>query len=691
VTFTEICARFERVKLVGDGRATARCSAHEDRVASLSLSTGDGGKVLLHCHAGCETLDIIERAGLELGDLFNTVASAVPLTPVLTSRSASSQTIYRYADLAGATVGEVVRGPGKRFRQRRPDGDGGWEWKASQTPVVYRWPELSAQPDDPIWVVEGEKDAERLASVGLRATTNAGGAGKWRAAHTSALYDLSPPAVFVIPDNDVPGHRHALAVVEACTSAGLVASVVRLPDSPDHGDVSDWVSAGHTVEDLQALALAASAAPADVVVPTDFEDATQTLTRLSDGCYELQWPDLGVRFQADHVRRGRDGDLKGELTVTTDLAGARTVADGVLVWTSTNFSSQRVRASVAKACQERSGAKLDWVGALEEFSIQVARSEAAGTVAIQPLSNYDLPPTEDAQDWIVHGIPLSRDLPTIIYGPGGSGKSLVALSICQQLAERGIKCLYIDWEFSGAEHRKRLGQLAGDDIPTDMLHYVRCSSPLVVEVSRLAAYVTRHTVQFCVFDSVAYAAGGRPEEAEHATAYMRAVSQIGVGSLHLAHSVKSEEHQESAGPFGSVFWANSARSLWMIKRAPSEGGDDNVVEVAMTHKKSNTGRLMVPIGLRLTFDSARTTIQNMDLASSTLAHTTLPLWQRMRALVAARPMTVEDIAVELDAQPKSVARAVQRMTIFRRGGDGRIWLSSQLSSASAPAEDEDRF
>ncbi len=688
MTFTEICERFERVKRVGDDRATARCSAHEDRVASLSLSTGDGGNVLLHCHAGCQTADIVEMAGLDLRDLFNEGAPLVAPTPVLTSRSATSQTVYTYRSLDGAVAGEVVRGPGKRFRQRRPDGNGGWEWKAPVTPILYQWPELVAQPDKPVWVVEGEKDTDRLCALGLRATTNAAGAGKWRAAHTAALFDLSPPAVYVIPDHDVPGQRHASSVTEALTTAGVPAVVVQLPDSPDHGDVSDWLAAGHTIEELHALALAASSAP-EVLVPTDFEDATQTLTRLSEGCYELVWPELGIQFGVDHMRRGRDGDLKGELTVTTSLPGAKTVADGVLLWTSTNFSSQRVRASVAKACQERSGAQLDWVGALESLSIQVARSEAAGTVAIKPLSDYALPPEDDAQDWVVHGLPLARDLPTIIYGPGGSGKSLLALSICQQLAERGIKCLYIDWEFSGAEHRKRLGQLAGDDIPTDLLHYVRCASPLVVEVSRLASYVTRHAVQFCVFDSVAYAAGGRPEEAEHATAYMRAVSQIGVGSLHLAHAVKSEEHQESSGPFGSVFWANSARSLWMIKRAPGDGADDHTVEVALTHKKSNTGRLLAPLGLRLTFATRRTTIQNMDLASSTLS-TTLPLWQRMRALVAAHPMTVEDIAVELDAQPKSVARAVQRMEIFRRGGDGRIWLSSQLSTASA-ADDEDRF
>ena len=685
----ELLSKFDAVRSSGSGYS-ARCPVHEDRVSSLSISTGDDRRVLIHCHAGCSTTDICEAAGLDVSDLFRESRDTTPLTPVLTSRSANTTTTYSYVDLAGEVVGQVVRGPGKRFRQRRPDGQGGWVAKAPVTPTLYRWPELVSQPNTPVWIVEGEKDTDRLLDLGLSATTNAAGAGKWRADHTAALYDVSPPAVYVIPDNDVPGHRHALAVVEACTAAGLVASVVRLPDSPDHGDVSDWLDAGHTVEALQTLAQETPSAPADVLVPTDFADAAQALTRLSDGCYTLDWSELGVTFQVDHLHRGRDGDLKGELTVTTDIAGAKTVADGVLVWTSTNFSSQRVRSGLAKACEVRSGAKLDWVGALEDFSIQVARSEAAGTVAIQPLSDYALPPEDDAEDWVVHGLPLSRDLPTVIYGPGGSGKSLLALSVCHQLAERGIKCLYIDWEFEGAQHRQRLGQLAGDNVPTDMLHYVRCSSPLVVEVSRIAAHVARHGIQYCCFDSIGYGAGGRPEEAEHATAYMRAVRQIGVGSLHLAHSVKSEEHQETSGPFGSVFWANSARSLWMIKRAPGDSGDGNVVEIAMTHKKSNTGRLMAPIGLRMTFDAQRTTIQNMDLAASTLS-TTLPLWQRIRTLVGARPMAVEDIAVELDAQAKSVSRAVQRMDLFRRGGDGRIWLSSQLSAGSAPAADEDRF
>ena len=49
---------------------TARCPAHEDRTASLSLSEADDGRVLLHCFAGCGAGDVVAALGLSLGDLF---------------------------------------------------------------------------------------------------------------------------------------------------------------------------------------------------------------------------------------------------------------------------------------------------------------------------------------------------------------------------------------------------------------------------------------------------------------------------------------------------------------------------------------------------------------------------------------------------------------------------------------------
>lgn len=64
-----LIARLERVRRSGRGW-TARCPAHEDRTASLSITSGDDGRVLLHCFAGCSAADVVAAAGLEVADLF---------------------------------------------------------------------------------------------------------------------------------------------------------------------------------------------------------------------------------------------------------------------------------------------------------------------------------------------------------------------------------------------------------------------------------------------------------------------------------------------------------------------------------------------------------------------------------------------------------------------------------------------
>jgi len=53
-----------------NGRYQAKCPAHEDRSPSLSIKEATDGRVLIHCHAGCEVADVVESVGLELGDLF---------------------------------------------------------------------------------------------------------------------------------------------------------------------------------------------------------------------------------------------------------------------------------------------------------------------------------------------------------------------------------------------------------------------------------------------------------------------------------------------------------------------------------------------------------------------------------------------------------------------------------------------
>jgi hypothetical protein len=153
---------------------------------------------------------------------------------------------YRYTDRDGAFLYEVLRYEPKTFRQRRPDGvAGGWIWKLEDRRVLYRLHELLRYPDATVFVCEGEKDADRIADLGQCATTVA--SGKWT---DECVQVLTGRDVMILEDNDEAGRNKAL---EAATLLHRVAStvrVVRLPGLPDGGDVSDWLNAGHSVDQL---------------------------------------------------------------------------------------------------------------------------------------------------------------------------------------------------------------------------------------------------------------------------------------------------------------------------------------------------------------------------------------------------------------------------------------------------------
>ena len=681
MTPAEVAARFPSAKPTRDGWAI-KCPVHDDRVASVSLSAGDQGRVLLHCHAGCATGDILSAVGLTVTDLFDAMPVAPVVArpvPVLTSRRVTETAEYNYLDLDRRLLHQVLRYPDKSFRQRQPKGEG-WSWTTSGRRVPYRWPDLVGETT--VWIVEGEKDVETCWAHGVPATCNLGGAGKWRAEETQALVDLGVTQVYVVPDTDVAGRRHAQDILSHCEALHLSATLVPLPGLSAHGDISDWFGAGGTVTALRTLALDATGrpvesllAPLEGVLP-DVLRADQRFTRLGEGRYRLEYPALGIRLEASEIHRDRSLELHGELTVTTTMTGAKTI-DGVLHWSSLNYSSQRTRAATASALGVRSGATdLDWIGAVETLALRVAQAEREGS-PIRPLAEYPRPvPTET---WEVTGLPILRDHPMILFGDGGAAKSYLALHIAATLAGRGVKVLFADWEFSPEDHRDRLERLVGETMPHETLHYVRCAAPLVSESHRLQRHIVEHDIQYLVCDSIGFAVPGRPEDAEHAAAYFRAVRFLGVGSLHLAHTTKSAEHGTDK-PFGSVFWSNGARSVWLIKRAGEEGDAANVVDVSLAHKKSNTGRRLPTFGVRLTFARERTRVEQFEVTDSPDLSATLPIHQRVRALLQQRPMAVKDIAEALGEKADSVRKAVRDPNSYRRQPDDTIALATVLTS-----------
>ncbi len=225
-----------------------RCPGHDDAAPSLDVDLGHDGRVLFCCRsAGCRPAHIALALGLTMADLFDN------RTTGKLSFEDRVEHAYDYRDEGGTLLFQAVRlcGP-KNFRQRRPEGKGTWVWKLDGVRrVLYRLPELIAA-DKAAWVfvVEGEKDADALTRLGLVATTNPMGAGKWKAEYAEQLRGLR---VVVIPDNDEPGRQHAEAVRQSLQGVALRVVHLELPDLPEKGDVSDWLATGGTAAALLQL------------------------------------------------------------------------------------------------------------------------------------------------------------------------------------------------------------------------------------------------------------------------------------------------------------------------------------------------------------------------------------------------------------------------------------------------------
>ncbi len=247
-----VLSRLSNYKESGKGWS-ALCPAHEDRNPSLSISEGDDGRALIKCHAGCSADSICASLSLKLADLMPQSAPTgkAPRDSVRSTVVAE----YDYKDESGTVIFQVQRLEPKGFRQRKPKPGGGWENNVSNVrKLIYRLPELLADPNGLVIVVEGEKDVDNLRQLGFLATCNPGGAGKWTGEHSAFLRGR---AVVVLPDNDETGRAHAENVAQSLQGIAEAVRIVALPDLPLKGDASDWIAAGGSRDALMGLVKAA--------------------------------------------------------------------------------------------------------------------------------------------------------------------------------------------------------------------------------------------------------------------------------------------------------------------------------------------------------------------------------------------------------------------------------------------------
>jgi putative DNA primase/helicase len=242
-----VVGRLNGAKRQGHGWI-ANCPSHNDGKPSLSVSEGNDSRVLLKCFAGCSPEQIVSAIGLEMRNLFPE-GDGWSGKSNNTSQERRIEATYNYCDETGELLYQVVRYRPKDFRQRRPDGNGGWIWKLDDTRrVLYRLPELlSANADETVLIVEGEKDVEGLRELGLVATTSVAGAEKWRPEYSEYMRGRR---VVILPDNDGPGRKHAVQVARTLHGIASSVKIAELPGLPEKGDVSDWLMAGGTTDRL---------------------------------------------------------------------------------------------------------------------------------------------------------------------------------------------------------------------------------------------------------------------------------------------------------------------------------------------------------------------------------------------------------------------------------------------------------
>jgi hypothetical protein len=375
----------------------------------------------------------------------------------------------------------------------------------------------------------------------------------------------------------------------------------------------------------------------------------------------------GIRFALTAIRDSREG-VRGELIVTQ--AGRR------LSWGSFSLSNMAARAALRKALDERAP-ELPWGEYLEDASWRLTQAARQGEPIVTLTGRTTSPTRELLPRFLYEGEP------TLVYGDGDTGKSLVALAIATAVHSgttlpfglkpvRAVPAAYLDWETSRDTVETRLALIAaGLGIEPPPILYKRMTRPLVDDAAALAAEFARRGIGFVVIDSKMFAVAGGEGAAFHEpiTAFYNALRLFApAATLVLNHVTNADARTGGpARPFGGAFAFNGPRLIWEAKR--DQDVTDATAIVFTCKKANNLPRRPEPFGLRFQPGDGTITVYPFDLTEAAPQATVgASLTYRVRLAIASVRKTPEAIAEELDANLDTVRRLLRR---FRKAGKAR--------------------
>ena len=257
-----MAATCEQVATAALGKAPKRngaellwnCPQHGDQHPSLSVSPRKNTWMCGPCSAGGTAWQL---AAFLIGASTSDKATVTAwlkgrglLEEIIRPQARRIVAEYSYRDANGRLLFQTVRFEPKNFAYRRPNGHDAWVWNLQGIELVpFNLTEVIKA--ESVWIPEGERDAKELAEWGIVATTSPMSAGKWRPQYNK---HFAGKHVYIIPDNDEGGRKHAQTVAANLVRVAKTVRIVTLPGLPPKGDFSDWKAAGGTITQLAEIA-----------------------------------------------------------------------------------------------------------------------------------------------------------------------------------------------------------------------------------------------------------------------------------------------------------------------------------------------------------------------------------------------------------------------------------------------------
>lgn len=385
----------------------------------------------------------------------------------------------------------------------------------------------------------------------------------------------------------------------------------------------------------------------------------------SGGQYTLDWPELHIQAVISLFKVMPDLSLSAEVQFMSQRPSAN--ASGHVLRRRVNLSNPSMPYIKSLEAEDES---VNWKHVVDQLCVASTDAYRVGAPETEIMGEIQAAPEGH---WLINPL-VQIGHPTLIYGQGSSGKSWLAQYLSVLVHEgmdasgleisEPVPVLYLDWETDLHEIGSRLSMIRrGLGLPERAnagLWYKYMTQGLATDIAVVRKIILDRGSQFVVLDSLGSACMGEPESAEVVLKLFGAIRSLGVTSLCIDHTNKSDVL------FGSVYKRNASRLVYHVKKSQRE--QDVEFEVAMFHEKANNSRLIRPMGWNLEFNNSlgSVTFTRRDVKNTRLAEE-LHVRERIRNYLAevGEPQGITSIAEALDKATGHIAKELsQNKDIF---------------------------